>query len=76
MKNLLTILLFLLSTQVQAQSVRVTSGEHEGFSRLVLTMPESNDWAFGRVEDGYALTLKSGNPRYDLSDVYRRLRPT
>lgn len=73
MKNLLTLLLFLLSTQVQAQSVRVTSGEHEGFSRLVLTMPESNDWAFGRVEDGYALTLKSGNPRYDLSDVYRRL---
>jgi hypothetical protein len=55
----------------QAQAVRVTSGEHDGFSRIVLQFSGPVDWQLQRTEAGYALSVPSDRPRYDLTDVFR-----
>jgi len=56
---------------VMAQAVRVTSGEHDGFSRIVLQFPGPVDWQLRRTDEGYALSVASQRPRYDLTDVFR-----
>lgn len=55
---------------VLAQVVKVTSGDHEGFTRIVLTGPDLVGWQFGRTPEGYGLFLP-GSPRYDVSDAFR-----
>lgn len=54
-----------------AQTVAVTSGEHEGFTRLVLNFARPVDWRIFRTDGGYGLTIPGPSPRYDLSDVWR-----
>jgi hypothetical protein len=51
----------------------VQSGQHDGFTRLVLTLPEPGGWDFGRTEDGYAFRTRRPGLRYDLSTVYDRI---
>ncbi len=53
-----------------AQAVRVTSGEHDDFTRLVLEFPGPVDWTLGRTADGYALRLNGPAPVYDLSRAF------
>ncbi len=66
----------LLAAAAAAQTVRVASGEHDGFSRLVLTLPGPADWRLTRTEDGYALAVDRPDLRYDLSDVFRLIPRT
>ncbi len=54
-----------------ADGIRVKSGEHEGFSRLVVEFRDLPDWRFGRTENGYALVTKPGGWNYDLGEVFR-----
>jgi len=69
----LAVILWLLvgAEAVKAQSVRVTSGEHDGFSRIVLQFPGPVAWRLSRTDDGYQLMLPGMRPRYDLTDVFR-----
>ena len=53
-----------------AQAVRVTSGDHVDFTRLVIEYPGPVDWKVGRTADGYELRLPPGGPQYDLSGVF------
>ncbi len=53
-----------------AAPVMVKSGEHEGFTRLVLDFGAPVDWNVGRTLDGYELRLNSASPRYDLTEVF------
>lgn len=58
-----------------AQQIKVLSGEHDGFSRLVFMLPAGTDWATERVEGGYRLS--TGTPqRFDLADVFRLIPKT
>lgn len=57
----------LLST---AAPVKVTSGEHEGFTRLVMEYAGPVDWTVGRALDGYGLGIEGESPLYDLSGVF------
>ncbi|MBL4917027.1 hypothetical protein [Szabonella alba] len=57
--------------RAEAQSVRVTSGEHDGFSRIVLQYSTATDWRLSRTETGYALATGGPPPRYDLTNVFR-----
>ena len=52
--------------------VAVTSGEHAGFTRLVLDFGAPVDWQVGRTSDGYALQLRGKSPPqpYDLTKVF------
>jgi hypothetical protein len=61
----------LMASPVLAQAVVVKSGEHAGFTRLVLEVPGVADWQLGRTDDGYALRLPGPPRRFDLSQVYR-----
>lgn len=73
MRMVLLLLLLLAAPAAGAQSVRVTSGEHEGFSRLLLTFPATVAWQLGRTPQGYALVVKDTALAFDLSDIYRRI---
>lgn len=53
--RLLAIVLCCLAVAARAQPVQVISGEHAGFSRLVVMFDTPNDWEFGRVPGGYEL---------------------
>ena len=66
----------LLAGPAAAQSVPVRSGEHDTFSRLVLTFPAPLDWTLSRTPDGYDLAAIGTVPRYDLRDVYRLIPRT
>ncbi len=51
-------------------TVQVTSGEHEGFTRVVLNFGGAVDWQFGRTEDGYEFRKMGAAVRYDLRAVF------
>ncbi len=59
-----------------AQTADVRSGEHEGFSRLVIRIGTAADWRFGRTEQGYELDLGRPDPRFDLSAAFERIPRT
>ncbi len=53
-----------------AQTVRVKSGEHADFSRLVLYFPDRPQYQLAKVEGG--VELRAGRDRsYNVSDVFR-----
>ena len=62
-----------LPDQARAQVVRVVSGDHPSFTRLVLSFERAPDWQLGRIANGYALRLSGQQPRYDLTDIFRRI---
>ena len=55
---------------VHAQTVRVTTGDHPGFTRVVLEAPGLAGWRLSRLPDGYLLRLRSP-VRFDLKDTFR-----
>ncbi len=59
-----------------AETVQVRSGEHPGFSRLVVQLARPAGWTFGRTEGGYALRLDRADVSFDLSTVWRRIPRT
>lgn len=63
------VLLLAWVVPAHAQSVVVSSGEHDGFTRLVLQSPQLAGWQLSRLPDGYALTLRQA-AKFDLSAVY------
>lgn len=66
---------FAMALPAQAQAVRVTSGEHDGFTRLVVQLAGAETWSFGRRADGYELHLATPHS-FDLSQVYRLIGRT
>lgn len=72
--RLLFLLFFCLALRpAMGQTVTIASGEHEGFTRLVLTLPQPADWRMGRSPDGYVFRVVGAQPRYDLSRVFDRI---
>lgn len=68
---ILTLYLVLLAGIASAQTVRVTSGEHEGFARLVLQTGAPAGWTLTRTDRGYGLALAGLRREFDLSTVFR-----
>lgn len=65
------LLLLALASPTLAETARVRSGEHDGFTRLVIELPAGEDWTFGRTPDGYAFAARTeAQPDYDLSAVW------
>lgn len=55
---------------LHAQTVRIRSGEHGGFTRIVAESGMRDGWVLGRAEGGYELRL--GQPAdYDLANAFR-----
>ncbi|MBM7066217.1 hypothetical protein [Actibacterium sp. 188UL27-1] len=53
-----------------AEDVRVLSGEHENFSRLVMVFAEETSWDAKRTDDGYAITLGRQGISLGLDQVF------
>lgn len=60
----------LVSGEAQAQTIVARSGEHDGFSRLVMRLPDGADWSL--TQSGRSATLNIGAPNivYDTSRVF------
>jgi hypothetical protein len=69
----ISLILCLWAAPMLAQNVVVRSGEHEGFTRLVLDFPARLDWQDQTREDGITITFPGGRPTFDLSRVFGRL---
>jgi hypothetical protein len=76
MRAALLILLLLSAGASRAETVAIVSGEHEGFSRIVLDLSEPTPWQFGRTPDGYELRLAREDIRFDLRQVFRTIPRT
>jgi hypothetical protein len=74
----LALIVLLLAAQTAAAEVaRVTSGEHDGYSRLLVTTAAVPDgWRLTRTEDGYALGAGTGTTGFDLSRAFDRIPRT
>ncbi len=54
-----------------AAPVVVKTGEHEGFTRLVLDYGTPVNWTVGRTMDGYELQLPEDLVSYDLTQAFK-----
>ncbi|SEO07587.1 hypothetical protein SAMN04490248_101257 [Salinihabitans flavidus] len=59
---------------VHAVAVPVRTGDHADFTRLVLTLPDSETgWRLRKRGQGYRLTLEAEGIEYDLSESFVRI---
>jgi len=72
MKRLYYALILLWPVAAPAQDVTIRSGDHAGFARLVLAIPEGAEWRLGRSLDGYDLQI-DGVGGYDTTEVFDRI---
>jgi len=62
---------------VSAEPVRVYSGEHGDFTRLVVELPSAADWTVGRTPEGYAFSVSGPTrPDYNLAAVWQKIGRT
>ncbi|MDZ7906069.1 MAG: hypothetical protein U5N55_10080 [Cypionkella sp.] len=71
-KRLIALLIFVASPAL-ATPVEVTTGEHAGFTRVVLNFGTAIDWEFGRTNDGYRFRPRNLQATYDLQSVFKRI---
>ena len=69
MKRILAVIA-LVAFPANAEPVRVLTGEHEDFTRIVLPFSAPADWSLFRTEGGYGLSVGDRTPTYDLSRVF------
>ena len=62
--------IFALSTQVSAEVIQVQSGDHAGFTRLVMAIPAGRDWRLGRLGAGYAVESGDTTDSFDFTSVF------
>jgi len=70
------LILLLAAGAARAETVAIASGEHEGFSRIVLDLAAPTPWQLGRTGDGYQLRLGRDDIRFDLREVFRTIPRT
>lgn len=70
LRTALLLLLLGLAQPVAAQEVRVLSGEHENFSRLVFMVPSRTDWELREIDGGRVLEVRNPGLRYQLGSVF------
>ena len=59
-----------------AETVRVQTGEHPGFTRMVLQLERPTPWAVGRAGNGYGLRLGRSDVTLDLTRSFDRIPRT
>ena len=60
----------LLATAARAQQVTVRSGEHDGFSRLVIGLPERVPWSLERLGNDRILRLDRAGLKFETDTVF------
>lgn len=70
------IVVLALAPPVFAQEIAIRSGEHAGFSRIVLYFDKTVAWKVGRVAGGYEFRVDDGSLTYDTSNVFEKIPRT
>ncbi|SEL54720.1 hypothetical protein SAMN05443999_10650 [Roseovarius azorensis] len=70
---LLALLFCLLGQTGIAQTVQIRSGDHEGFTRLVMTLPARIEWQTETREGGASLVFARPGLVFDTSRVFDRI---
>ncbi len=72
MNRLLAVVLLIgaLGSDAVAEPVRVRSGEHPGFTRVVLQFARPTAWTIGRTGQGYGLRLGRSDVALDLAGAF------
>ncbi len=73
---LLSLALLLPISPAQAADVRVLSGEHDGFSRLVFLLPKGTRWSLRETSDLAVLDVEDPELRYLLGSVFTYIPKT
>ncbi len=63
----------LAPTALCAEVVRIRSGEHTGFTRLVLQPETTHDWQLGRTATGYELRLKGMDLTFATEAIFSKI---
>ncbi|MQQ08325.1 hypothetical protein GFB49_07675 [Epibacterium sp. SM1979] len=58
------------ASAAQAETIVARSGEHDGFSRLVMRLPEGVDWSLTQNGQSGVLNINSPDVVYDTSEVF------
>ncbi|WP_170411569.1 hypothetical protein [Ruegeria atlantica] len=61
------------TTQVQAQDLTVRSGEHDGYTRVVIQVPQGTKWSLSHKKNGARLKVELEKVQFDTTAVFRRL---
>jgi hypothetical protein len=61
------------SAMAAAAPIKVETGEHPGFTRVVLDFGHPVAWQVGRTERGYGLRLDGEAPEYDTTESFKPL---
>lgn len=73
MRTALAIVFFVVSVSVaSSEPIRVRSGMHDGFTRLVFYLPARTEWSLNEKEGG-ATVVVAPRERFDIADVYDRI---
>ncbi len=70
------LLMLLVPIPAFADVVSVRSGEHENFSRLVLSISDGAVWSVDQTDKGYRLLLDGQTDGFDISEVFERIPRT
>ena len=70
---LIIALLWLLPNHAMGQAVVIRSGEHDGFTRLVVPIGAERSWVHEQQDRRHKLTFAPPIQNYDLSDVFTRI---
>lgn len=62
-----------LAGPLSAETITAQSGEHDGFSRLVMRIPDGTDWSLTQDGRNATLNLGASDAVYDTSRVYSRI---
>ncbi|WP_281858787.1 hypothetical protein [Litoreibacter halocynthiae] len=75
MKPIVFLLGILYCGSVWAKPAVVKSGEHDGFSRLVLYTGKAQTWSQSRSANSISVTIGGWTSGFDTSDVFRMIPP-
>lgn len=70
----IALLVLAVARQAPAETVRVRSGEHAGFSRIVIEDVGTKGWSLQRGGNGYIFRAADRTTGYDLAGVFRYIR--
>ncbi|WP_299949348.1 hypothetical protein [uncultured Ruegeria sp.] len=69
----LTLILIMIGTSASAQTLPVRSGEHEGYTRLVIQVPAGTGWTLTTRKNGADLNIAIEGVTFDTNAVFDRL---
>ena len=76
MMRLFIVLLCLFGQVATAEVISVRSGDHVGFTRLVLAIPVGRNWRIGRQGAGYDVETGAATDSFDLAAAFEKIQRT